>query len=363
MMLQLAEKQQSRLTYWYPALLAGATAWVAFLWVGNTPLLRATALSIVIIGVSLCLRRLGAAFAYVGGLVLAFSPAYWSQVGGPPTVSAWLVLLFILAGGGMAALVLRWNRRVFLSFAVGITVFVGLYLLFGTTQRSLRLTTILAAWLLYMLITALRQTNPRPNEPPATPLSKPHIYGVLLMMTLGVLNDPLFTLFIPAASLGLWLSHARLPRWYWLALAVLTVYGLWGIGVEYVSLDWGVRSSFQMHIAGVSVPYIVFDGWREPVRWLYITGLMSRQFTFVGVVLGVVGIARMSRWYPTLGVTLMIAYASYGVFGLVYFGSDIEILLLPMLMIQTIWMTYAVHAALQWAQRLTQPAQTAPAAQ
>jgi hypothetical protein len=182
---------------------------------------------------------------------------------------------------------------------------------------------------------------------------------VLLMMTLGVLNDPLFVLFAPAVVMGLWLSHARLPRWYWLALLALVVLGGVGVLREYVSLDWLVRSAEQMHLTGNFVPYIVLDGWREPIRWLYITNLLMSQFTWVGLMLGVFGIARMSRWYPTLGVTLMIAFASYGVFGLVYFGKDAEILLLPMLMIQTICITYAVYAIIEWGRRVVRSPSTA----
>lgn len=345
------EKQSERLHYWYPALLAGLTTFAAYLVIGQTPMLRAAALSVVIVGISLSMRRLGAPLAYIAGLILGFSPAYWSQTGGPPSVSAWLVLMFIMTAGGLALLMLWWSERVFISFALGISLFVGFYLVFGITQKSLRLTTILSAWTLYMLVIALRQTNPRPEDPPASALSKPHVYGVLLMMTLGILNDPLFVLFIPAVILGLWLSHARLPVWYWLVLFGLSIFGGWGVIREYVSLDWLTHSAAHMHMTETFAPYIVLDGWREPIRWLYLTNLLASQFTWAGLGLGVFGIARMSRWYPTLGVTLMVAFASYGVFGLVYFGKDAEILLLPLLMIQTIWIVYAIYTMIEWSRR------------
>ena len=345
-------KQHERLRYWYPALLAGLTALIVFVWMGNTPLLRAAAMALVIIGVSLSMRWLNALLAYVGGLALAFSPVYWSQTGGGIPSNTGLILLFIVLAGGGAGLLLGLSRRVFASFAIGLSLFVGLYLAFGVSVRSQRLTLILAAWLLYMLITALRQTNPRPDEPPAQQLSRPHVYGVLLIMALGGLNDPLMTLFAPAAALGLWLSHARLPWWYWLALVVVVAWGLYGISRAYIAPDWLWRSAHEMHIGGQFAPFIVLDGWREPLRWLYITDIVARQFTLVGLLLGVIGIARMSRWYPTLGVTLMTAYASYALFGLVYFGKDAAILLLPMLMIQVICMTYAVYTLIEWGARL-----------
>ncbi|MEM6284203.1 MAG: hypothetical protein AAF787_18575 [Chloroflexota bacterium] len=352
-MVQLTATTRDRLIHWYPALLAGFTMWLTAIFIGSTPVLRATALAIVVVGISLSLRRLGVPLAYLGGVALGFSPAYWSQTGGPPTVNGWLILLFIVVAGVVAALILTTSKRVFMGFAVGISLFIGLYLVFGITQKSLRITTILAAWLLYMMIIAIRQTNPRPDEPAATPLSKPHVYGVLLMMTLGVLNDPLFTLFAPAVIIGLWLANTPLPRWYWPSLVIVTLYGGYGIANEYVSLDWLVRGAHDMHMAETFVPYIVADGWREPVRWLYLTQLIINQFTWIGVVLSVIGLARMARWYPTLGVTLMIAYAGYWLFGLMYFGKDIEILLLPMMMIQVISITYAVYALSQWGMRLS----------
>jgi hypothetical protein len=173
------------------------------------------------------------------------------------------------------------------------------------------------------------------------------------MMVLGILNDPLFTLFAPAVFLGLWLAQARLSHWYWGVLAGISVLGVYGITQAYVSLDWLNRSAYDLHLEQNFVPFIVLDGWREPIRWMYITQLMTQQFTWIGLILSIIGIARMARWHPTLGVTLMIAYASYGIFGLVYFGKDVQILLLPMMMIQVISLTYAVYSVLQWSVNLS----------
>jgi hypothetical protein len=52
----------------------------------------------------------------------------------------------------------------------------------------------------------------------------------------------------------------------------------------------------------------------------------------------------------------MVAYATYALFGLVYFGRDSAVLLLPLLMIQILWMTYAVYALGQWLQQTLHPA-------
>jgi hypothetical protein len=343
MLKTLWHAQRHRLAYWLPAILTGLIAGVAFIIIGQTPWLRAAALAIAVVGMALSLQHLGMIYAIGGGLLFAFSPAYWSQTGGPPTVDAWLILLFIIVGAVVALALLTYKRHLFNSIALGVTIFVGLYLVVGLTQKSLRLTTILAAWSLYMTVVALRQTNPRPEDPPAKPLSRRHINGVLLMLVLGVLNDPLITLYAPAVILGLWLSRANLPHWYWLLLGVVLAFGAVRIGQVYISPDW-----FWQPTTDQIVPYIIFDGWRDPERWLALTAFMAQQFSIVGLFLGVIGIARLARWYPTLGIVMLIAYSSYGVFGLVYFGADARILLLPMMMIQVFCITYAVYSLVQW---------------
>lgn len=343
---------QARWHYWYPAILTALISASAFIFVGNAPALRASAMALVLAGVASTLRRLGAPFAIGGALLLAFSPAYWSQVIASPTVSAWWVLALMGLGGVCILLMMLISRRLFISVALGISVFVGLYLAFGVTERSLRLTALLSAWLIYMLVTALRQTNPRPEEPPAQRLSNRHTYGVLLIMALGTLNDPLFILFLPSVVMGLWLFHIKLPVWYWLALLVTGGIGLWGIYDAYVAQHISFNSARLYITQGRLIPYLVFDAWQFPQRWLYLTDFIVRQFSFLGVILGVFGIARMSRWYPTLGIVLMLAYGSYGIWGLIYFGADASIVLLPMLMIQAICITYALYSLWQWMARL-----------
>lgn len=348
-MFDLTPKQEERLTYWLPALMAGAVMGAVFIWLGNTPLLRAGALALVVTGVSLTLRRMGAGLSIIGGMALGFSPAFWSQTGGTLTTNPQLVIGLLGAAGVVMAGLYLWRKRLFASVAAGTAIFVGLYLIFGITERSLRLTTLLAAWMLYMLVIALRQTNPRPEDPPATTLSMRHKLGVLLLFVLGVLNDPLFVLFAPAVVLGLWLSHVELAAWYWITVAVTTLIGVWGTANQYLTAEWMVLSMDTLPAS--AIPVIVPGAWRNPERWLHLITLIVNQFTWIGVLLGIIGIARMSRWYPTLGVVLMVAYGTYSLFGLAYFGGDADVLLLPLLIIQVICITYAVHTIGQWISR------------
>jgi hypothetical protein len=80
-MTQLLKAQQSRIYYWYPAIVAGVGMTLVYMGVGQTPLLRAIALGIVIAGISLSLRRLGSLFSIAGGVLLGSTPVYWSQTG------------------------------------------------------------------------------------------------------------------------------------------------------------------------------------------------------------------------------------------------------------------------------------------
>jgi hypothetical protein len=222
----------------------------------------------------------------------------------------------------------------------------------------LRLTTLLTAWFLYLLVDVLLLTNPRPDGPPPATLEPYQTWGLLLLLTLGILNDPLFTLLAPALFLALLLSKTRLPLWYWALSAIIAIYGARGIAILYLDSGWWLFPAANAQ--NIHVPFVIADGWRQAWRWLYLINLVIAQFTAFGVLLGVVGLARMARWYPPLGIVTMIAYATYALFGLVYFGRDSAVLLLPLLMIQILWMTYAVYALRQWLQKTLHP--TSPVA-
>jgi hypothetical protein len=349
--LRLPESHRQLIVYWLPVVAAGAFTWLAFIWLGNTPPVRALAMAFVIVGITLTLRRFGAWGALTGGLALAFSPAFWSQAGGRESLP---VVMLALIGTGVVAAVLIWfTKQPTVGLGIGLMLFVVLFWGLASSERSLRITTILTAWLLYLLISALMLTNPRYDEQPGR-LSLPHALGILLLLTLGIINEPLFTLLAPAVVLGLSLSQPRQPWWYWILLAGVVIYGARGVTILYLDSGWWLFPAAEAQ--NVRIPFVIADGWREAWRWLYLINLVISQFTVFGVVLGVVGLARLARWYPTLGIVTMVAYAAYAIFGLVYFGSDSPVLLLPLFMIQIIWMTYAVYAFGQWLQKSVNPA-------
>jgi hypothetical protein len=344
-----ADRPRSLIRYWLPPVLATGTAWVAFILAGNTPLIRASGLALVILGTALTLRNLGAIESFAGGLALAFSPAFWSQTGGVHVVLPATIVLAIASAGIISGLVITTTRRAYIALGVGMVIFALIFWSQIGTPRSLRLTGLLTAWLLFILVHVLRTRLPRADEAPTQTVGMQEYIGLLVILTLGVLNDPLFVLLLPATAIGLWLSHSPLPRWYWVVMAVVFTGGIAGIAGTYIDSDWWQATALDLHEADIHIRYIVADGWREGVRWVNLIELLVMQFTFAGAILAILGLTRMARWYPVLGIVLMLAFALYGLFGLVYFGRDRDILLTPLYIIQVIWITYAIHTMADWA--------------
>ncbi len=330
---------------------SGIIALAAFVLLGHTPFIRALGFAAAVAGVTLTLRRFGAILAITGGLALAFSPAFWSQTGGDFSSKMTLIALILgLAAVAIIALLI-FKRGFSTGLGLGLILFIILFSILVGTSRSLRITTFLSAWLLYLLIDALMTANPRPDGPPPAPLQPWHTWGLLLLLAVGIWNDPLFVLLTPAVILGLVLAKTPLPRWYWLIVAIVVVIGLHGLAKQYLDSGWWLFPAALAEADGIHVPFVMADGWREASRWVDLISLVISQFTPIGVLLGVVGLARLSRWYPSLGLVTMTAYAGYAIFGLAYFGRDRTVLLLPLFMIQMIWMTYAVYTFSQWLQK------------
>jgi hypothetical protein len=315
---QLTEQQAQRARYWIPPLMAGGIAWVTFLVLGSTPVIRASGLALVIVGMGAILRPMTAPLTVVGALALAFSPAFWAQTGGAERLNPLSVFLALAGAGALGASTLYFSKKPFFGVILAVIVFGGLFLFAGVgTPRSLRLTTLIAAWTLFLLVDGLFLSNPRPDSPPTGKLGARHTYGLLALLLIGVLNDPLVTLLSPAVILGLFLTNQRLPVWYWAVLIAISAYGAYGIAVTYAQSDWWTVPSELAKSQGVVVPYFIADGFRDSSRWLDVIVLLANQFTWVGVALGII-------------------------------GGDAAVLLLPMLMIQTLWMTYAVYTFSQW---------------
>ena len=97
------------------------------------------------------------------------------------------------------------------------------------------------------------------------------------------------------------------------------------------------------------------DAWRDTDRWLALGDVVLRQYGVAGAVLAVIGMARLARWYPRIGPVTLLAYCAYGLYGLGG-GADVADSLIPMHIVQAIWVAYAVHAIGQWLAKYLPPA-------
>lgn len=331
-MRNLIEHPIQTLQYWSPALITATVAWIALLLIGETPIVRASGLALVILGVTATMRRMGFVASIAGGLTFAFCPIFWSQTGGGVSAPATITIAIGIAGVATIIVTIL-SGRYYIGIGLGIAAFVAIFWSQIGTPQSLRLTGFVTAWLLYLLVDMMLLTNPRPDAKPPQPPKPYHTIGILFLFTIGTLNDPLLTLLAPALLLSLFLSYAKLSRWYWMAVIASIILGLGLVMNTYI----------------LSTPAVVnLLGWRDAVRWIELGDLLIRQFSIFGIILGVIGLARLSRWYPPLGTVTMIAYGAYFFFGLIFEGNFREVLLLPLLIIQVIWMTYAVNAFGQW---------------
>ncbi len=348
--------QRDLLRLWLPAIVAGLITWVIFVFVGQTPLLRAAGLAAAVAGVALALRWMGWLLAVGGALALAFTPAFWTQTGGLVAQPATIVLALSAAAViGIAAVGL--SRRPYIALGVALVAFALVFASQIGVARSLRLTLLAASWLVFLLTRAVLITNPRPDGPQPARLKAQYRAGILLTLAVGVINDPLFVLFIPAVALAIAQSKTPIPWWYWSLLVALVLLGLFGIYGQYYDPRWWAATTERANRAAArrDLPLLVAAGLRDGARWLELLVFVARQFTLAGLLLSLLGLTRLARWYPVLGVTTLVAYAAFFLFGLAYYGTDRPILLIPMLMLQSMWITYAVYALIDWLERTVSP--------
>ncbi len=347
---QLTYQQHRLIKFWLPALVNGAVVWALLLLIGQTPLIRASGLALVIVGVTLALRRMGAVIAVIGGLTLALSPVFWSQTGGGVGSPATIVIAVAVASVAVVVTIAV-SKRPYIGLGLGVLVFAAIFWSQIGTPRSIRLTSFIIGWLMFVLVDMLLITNPRPDEAPlilrddapknpdgSQAAQAYHTLGILLLLSIGILNDPLLSLLAPSIGLSLYLTRTKLPLWYWLALGLVFGFGLYGIYTDYI-----IGQAHRM----------MLWQWRDGVYWIDMVRLLNRQFTIIGIVLGILGLARLARWYPPLGTVAMIAFAAYWWFGLVYTGDNRDVLLLPLYVIYVLWMSYAVLAFSEWLGRAT----------
>ncbi len=341
-----------RLRHWSPALLGGALALVVFLFPGETPELRASGMALVIVATAMLLRRFGSALALCGCLVLAFSPAFWTQTGGTSRQDLLPLLALALLAALVVLVLLRQRGSLLLAAVVALALFSLVFWWQQGQADSLRLTALASAWLLVLLVDLLQRSLPHPDDGEVKAAEASHAWAILILLFIGVANTPLFVLFVPAVFSALLLSRVRLARGFWLLLLFVCLFGLYGMVSRYLSSEWWLYPAAQAAEEGLVLPWLLADGWREAARWLTLLEIVRDQLSIPGSLLALFGLSRLSRWYPATGIVMLLAWGCWAFFGLIYFGRDIAVLLLPLHMIGIFWMTVAVHAIRDWSVRI-----------
>ncbi len=220
-------------------------------------------------------------------------------------------------------------------------------------------TAALVAAILAMSLDALYTTDPIERSPTgdAEPVKTPRrmpvemVWGMAFIFGLGISHSPTVLPIAPALILAVALSRPRMKLTQWVITAV--VFGM------------GLLPMVAVSGAGVSVRDVEFgqffgdllrpDAWRDTDRWLALGDVVLRQYGVAGAVLAVIGMARLARWYPRIGPVTLLAYCAYGLYGLGG-GADVADSLIPMHIVQAIWVAYAVHAIGQWLAKYLPPA-------
>ncbi len=278
----------------------GSTAW-------RVNLSSAIPAALACAGLTLILQRLaGPPLAALAGLALAFSQTFWSQA-----VEA----------------------EVYALNALFVVIILG------------------------VLIDALYVTAPRFGGQGEMRVQS--VWALCFAFGLGLTNHLTLALLIPAALAALGMCRPKLTVRQW--AVALALFGAGLLVYLYIPLRWPALHNGATLPLGDFLAWVTgqrFGGalmlayWSQPDRWLTIGRLIADQFGVVGLVLGVIGLARLARWFPEMGVVTMLTYGASFAYALVYIVPDIAVFLIPMHIIQVIWMAYAVHAVGDWVRKL-----------
>ncbi len=93
--------------------------------------------------------------------------------------------------------------------------------------------------------------------------------------------------------------------------------------------------------------------WNDPTRWGIMLRLSLAQFGWIGAVLAVLGALIVLYRYRRIALIMLITFAGYFFFGLVYNVPDVSVFVIPVFLIMAIWIGVAISAIVQWiSQRL-----------
>ncbi len=183
----------------------------------------------------------------------------------------------------------------------------------------------------------------------------PRIMLLFGLIGLSLTNHLTTVLLLPGVALAIYLAKPKLSRRQWLAAAGLLIGGL--LLYIYIPLRWPALHD------GQSMPFGEFIGWItgsrfsgalqlgamfKGERWAIVYRLLLDQYLWIGIVLGIIGLITLILRNPRAAAVTGLIFVAQGFYGLNYLVPDISVFLIPMYLIQAIWIGYGVSTILQW---------------
>jgi hypothetical protein len=176
------------------------------------------------------------------------------------------------------------------------------------------------------------------------------------LIGLSLTNHLTTVLLLPAVALSLILAWPRLSARQWtlavgLMLAALLIY-------LYIPLRWPALhdgramrpDEFWGWVTGSRFRgALQLQAWlQDPERWRILGRLIFDQYGWLGVILGLIGFVLMvvRQWRAALVSTAV--FAAIAFYGLNYLIPDIGVFLIPLFMLQAMWMGYGVAVMIDW---------------
>ncbi len=290
--------------------------------------------SLAVVCLYLCLVHLTRhrAISLLATLAFAFSRTFWSQavIAEVYTLNAFFVALVLY-------LVLK-SKKLLTAFVYGLSL-----------TNHLTMALLAPAMAIYTLLTRL-WTNPRR-------MSRNQVFGTLgTQETCNCDNSHLprnhngekkpgfsFTNIIkkilPAAGLFLF----GLAAYLYIPLRWPALHGRPMALGEFATLVLGSRFRGALH----------WDAWlKDPERYLILGRLMLEQYGWVGLGLGLLGLAWLLAKRRREAILLLVAYVAYFAYGLNYYVPDISAFIIPAHLIFAIWVGAGLRALWQAANKL-----------
>ncbi|MBC8249081.1 MAG: DUF2723 domain-containing protein [Anaerolineales bacterium] len=91
-----------------------------------------------------------------------------------------------------------------------------------------------------------------------------------------------------------------------------------------------------------------WDAWlKDPERYLILARLILEQYSWVGLILGLLGLVWLFTKRRREAILLLVAYVAYLIYGLNYYVPDISAFIIPAHLIFAIWIGAGLHALWQ----------------